>query len=72
MAAAKKPVKKAVAKKAVAKKAVAKKAPKRSKWALEQDLRFKAKKAGKRVSAEGNTYTETRPNRSDASRRNKI
>jgi hypothetical protein len=39
---------------------------------LEQDLRFKAKKAGKRVSADGNTYTETRPNRSDVSRRNKI
>ena len=70
MAAAKKPVKKAVAKKAVAKKAP--KPPKRSKWSLEQDLRFKAKKAGKRVSADGNTYTETRPNRSDVSRRNKI
>lgn len=56
---------------ATAKKA-SKKAPKRSAWAMSQDSKFKAKKAGKRVSASGNTYTETRANRSDASRRNKI
>jgi hypothetical protein len=72
MAAAKKPVKKAVAKKAVAKKAVAKKAPKRSKWSIDQDYEFKAKKSGKRVSAAGNTYYENRPNHSDEDRRKRI
>ena len=77
MAAAKKVVKKAVAKKAVAKKAVAKKAvakkaPKRSEWALEQDKRFKAKKAGKRTSASGNTYYEYDENRSDVNRKTRM
>lgn len=37
-----------------------------------QDKKIKAKKAGKRVSASGNTYTENRPNRSDKNRTKKI
>jgi len=63
--------KKKTAKKA-AKKAAPMKAAKRSAWALSQDKAFKAKKPGRRVSASGNTYTETRANRSDVSRRNRI
>ena len=37
-----------------------------------QDKNLKAKKAGKRVSASGNTYYESRPNRSDVNRKKKI
>lgn len=66
MATAKKPAKKAV------KKAAPKKAAKRSAWAMSQDAAFKAKKPGRRTSASGNTYTETRANRSDVSRKNRI
>jgi hypothetical protein len=58
--------------KKTAKKSAAKKAPKRSAWAISQDYEFKAKKPGRRTSASGKTYTETRANRSDASRKNRI
>lgn len=37
-----------------------------------QDKNLKAKKAGKRVSASGNTYYESRPNRSDKNRKKKV
>lgn len=37
-----------------------------------QDKTIKAKKAGKRVSASGNTYYESRFNRSDKNRTKKI
>ena len=57
----KKPIKKAVPKKKIAKKKVAKK--KLTK--IDYDKRYQAKKPGKRKSASGNTYYESRPNRSD-------
>ena len=58
--AAKKVVKKKLAKK-VAKKKVAKKKLTR----VDYDKRYQAKKPGKRKSTSGNTYYESRPNRSD-------
>jgi hypothetical protein len=44
----------------------------RTKMEIMMDKRFKAKKPGRRTSASGTTYTETRANRSDVSRRDKI
>lgn len=44
----------------------------RTKMQIMMDKRFKAKKPGRRVSASGTSYTETRANRSDVSRRDKI
>ena len=44
----------------------------RTKMEIMMDKRFKAKKPGRRLSASGTTYTETRANRSDVSRRDKI
>lgn len=58
---AKKVVKKKVVKKKVAKKKVAKKKLTR----VDYDKRYQAKKPGKRKSASGKTYYESRPNRSD-------
>jgi hypothetical protein len=46
--------------------------PKRSKAALVADKRYKALKAGRRVSEDGNVYYESRANRSDVSRRDRI
>jgi hypothetical protein len=62
--AAKKVVRKVV-KKAAPKKKAAKKVVKRTTTNIAIDKRYKAKKAGKRTSASGNTYYESRPNRSD-------
>jgi len=56
----------------MAKKAVKQTKVKQSKAGIKQDKGIKAKAAGKRVSASGNTYTETRSNRSDADRKKKI
>ena len=39
----------------------------RSKKSIKDDLKRRAKKAGKRVPASGRTYTETRPEKSDLS-----
>lgn len=47
------------------------KAPKRSNHAMELDAAIKAKKPGKRVSASGNVYYESRPNHSDENRKKK-
>jgi hypothetical protein len=47
-------------------------ATKRTKKAVAQDKTVKAKHAGKRESASGNTYYESRPNRSDKNRTKKI
>lgn len=47
-------------------------AAKRTKAAVKQDKKLKAKHPGKRKSASGNTYHESRPNRSDVNRRKKI
>jgi hypothetical protein len=58
---AKKVIRKVVKKKAAPKKKVAKKKLTRKDY----DKRFQADKPGKRTSASGNTYYETRPNRSD-------
>jgi len=58
---AKKVVRKVVKKKAAPKKKVAKKKLTRKDY----DKRFQADKPGKRTSASGNTYYESRPNRSD-------
>ena len=44
----------------------------RTKMEIMMDKRFKAKKPGRRISESGTTYTETRANRSDVSRRDKI
>jgi myosin heavy subunit len=44
----------------------------RTKAEIIADKRFKALKAGKRVSASGEVYYESRPNRSDVSRRDRI
>lgn len=46
--------------------------PKRTKAAIIADKRFKAKKAGRRISEDGNVYYENRANRSDVSRRDRI
>jgi len=59
--AAKKVVRKVVKKKAAPKKKVVKKKLTRKDY----DKRFQADKPGKRTSASGNTYYESRPNRSD-------
>jgi hypothetical protein len=61
---AKKVVRKVV-KKAAPKKKAAKKVVKRTTTNIAIDKRYKAKKAGKRTSASGNTYYEYRENRSD-------
>lgn len=45
---------------------------KQTKAGIKQDKGIKAKKAGKRVSASGNVYYESRPNRSDKNRKKKI
>ncbi len=47
-------------------------AKKQTKAGLKQDKNIKAKKAGKRVSASGNTYFESRANRSDKNLKKKI
>jgi hypothetical protein len=44
----------------------------RTKAALTADKRYKALKAGRRVSEDGNVYYESRANRSDVSRRDKL
>jgi len=44
----------------------------RTKAALTADKRYKALKAGKRISEDGNVYYESRPNRSDVSRRDRL
>jgi chromosome segregation ATPase len=44
----------------------------RTKAEIVADKRYKALKAGKRVSASGEVYYESRPNRSDVSRRDRI
>jgi myosin heavy subunit len=44
----------------------------RTKAAIVADKRYKALKAGKRVSEDGNVYYESRANRSDVSRRDKL
>jgi len=61
---AKKVVRKLV-KKAAPRKKAAKKVVKRTTTNIAIDKRYKAKKAGKRTSASGNTYYEYRENRSD-------
>ncbi len=45
---------------------------KQTKKGLKQDKTIKAKKPGKRTSESGNTYYESRANRSDKNRKNKI
>ena len=45
--------------------------PKRSKFAMSQDAKIKAKKPGWRTAANGNEYYEARPNRSDENRKKK-
>lgn len=45
---------------------------KQTKTGIKQDKKIKAKKAGKRTAASGNTYYESRPNRSDKNRTKKI
>lgn len=45
---------------------------KRTAKAIKADKAVKAKKAGRRTSASGNTYYESRPNRSDKDLRKKI
>ena len=69
---AKKVVKKKVAKKKVVrkivKKAVVKKVAKKKLTKQDYDKRYQAKKPGKRTSASGNTYYESRANRSDKGR----
>ena len=61
--AAKKVAKKVVRK--IVKKAVPKKVTKKKLTKADYDKRYQAKKPGKRTSASGNTYYESRPNRSD-------
>jgi len=51
---------------------MAKKVVKQTKAGIKQDKTIKAKKAGKRTSADGNVYYESRPNRSDKDRKKKI
>jgi len=62
---AKKVIRKKVAKKKVAKKVVRKKVAKKKLSRIDYDKRYQAKKPGKRKSASGNTYYESRANRSD-------
>jgi hypothetical protein len=64
----KKTIKKAVPKKKVAKKVVRKKVVKKKLSKIDYDKRYQAKKPGKRKSASGKTYYESRPNRSDKGR----
>jgi hypothetical protein len=68
----KKPIKKAAPKKKAAKKVVkkkiVKKVAKKKLSRIDYDKRYQAKKPGKRKSASGNTYYESRPNRSDKGR----
>jgi hypothetical protein len=59
----KKAAKKVVRK--IVKKAAPKKVAKKKLTPKDYDLRYSAKKPGKRTSASGNTYYESRPNRSD-------
>jgi hypothetical protein len=59
------PIKKKIAKKKVAKKVVRKKVAKKKLSRIDYDMRYQAKKPGKRKSASGNTYYENRANRSD-------
>jgi len=47
------------------------KAPKRSAHSIELDSEIKAKKPGRRVSASGNVYYESRPNHADENRKKK-
>ena len=61
--AAKKTAKKVVRK--IVKKSAPKKVAKKKLTPRDYDLRYSAKKPGKRTSASGNTYYESRPNRSD-------
>jgi hypothetical protein len=61
----KKPIKKTTIKKKVAKKVIRKKVAKKKLTKIDYDKRYQAKKPGKRKSASGNTYYESRPNRSD-------
>ena len=51
--------------KVVKKKAALKKVAKKKLTPRDYDMRYSAKKPGKRTSANGNTYYESRPNRSD-------
>ena len=55
----------AVKKKTAPKKKAAKKVIRKKLTRLDYDKRYQAKKPGKRTSASGNTYYESRPNRSD-------
>jgi len=59
------PIKKKVAKKVVRKKVAKKKVAKKKLSRVDYDKRYQAKKPGKRKSASGNTYYESRANRSD-------
>jgi hypothetical protein len=61
----KKKVAKKVVRKVVKKKEVPKKVAKKKLTPRDYDKRYSAKKPGKRTSASGNTYYESRPNRSD-------
>ena len=61
----KKSAPKKVVRKVVKKKAAPKKVAKKKLTPRDYDLRYSAKKPGKRTSASGNTYYESRPNRSD-------
>lgn len=61
----KKKVAKKVVRKVVKKKAATKKVAKKKLTPRDYDKRYSAKKPGKRTSASGNTYYESRPNRSD-------
>jgi hypothetical protein len=61
----KKKVAKKVVRKVVKKKATPKKVAKKKLTPRDYDKRYSAKKPGKRTSASGNTYYESRPNRSD-------
>jgi len=64
-AAPKKKIAKKVVRKIVKKKAAPKKVAKKKLTKQDYDKRYQAKKPGKRTSASGNTYYESRPNRSD-------
>jgi hypothetical protein len=61
----KKKAAKKVVRKVVKKKAATKKVAKKKLTPRDYDKRYSAKKPGKRTSASGNTYYESRPNRSD-------
>ena len=61
----KKKAAKKVVRKVVNKKAAPKKVAKKKLTPRDYDLRYSANKPGKRTSASGNTYYESRPNRSD-------